>query len=317
MIGRSAILPALCVLLGTAQAAPYPIRAIEIVVGYGAGGSTDLVARTIAQRLQDRLGQSVVVINRPGASGTIAVASVLRAAPDGYTLLAAFTTEIVVAPQTQKSAKYSVADFEPIAVTSNVPLVMIGGQRLQSTTLPDLIAEIRRSPGKFTFGGGVGSPSHLSGSWMNRLKGLDVVYVPYKGGSQAVGDVVGGHLDMFYAGLAPAKGAVSAGVVKAYAVTGETRSPAFPDVPTFRQAGVPDFELGSWTALLAPKGTPADIIALLKSEVTAALDTAQVRNVLQEQGVEPPPSRDPTQFLAAEELKFGRLVKELGLTMGP
>jgi tripartite-type tricarboxylate transporter receptor subunit TctC len=306
----SAVLPA------AAMATPYPTRTIEVVVSYGAGGSTDLVARTLAQRLQDRLGQSFVVINKPGASGTIGVTSVARAAPDGYTLLLGFTTEMVVVPQMSKTAKYSIGDFEPVAVTGDVPLVLIGAQRLQSTTLHDLLEEIRRAPGKFSYGGSLGSPSHISGAWMNRVAHLDAVHVPYKGGSQAVGDVVGGHLDMFYAGLAAAKGAIDAGAVKAFAVTGETRSTALPQMPTFREAGLPDFDLGSWNVLLAPKGTPAEIVALLKSEVAAALDTAQVRDALKEQGVEPPRSRDPATFLAAEERKFGRFVRELGITMG-
>jgi tripartite-type tricarboxylate transporter receptor subunit TctC len=151
---------------------------------------------------------------------------------------------------------------------------------------------------------------------MNRVAGLDVVHVPYKGGAQAVTDVAGGHLDMFYAGVAVAKGAIDAGVVKAFAVTGEKRSPALPDVPTFREAGLADFDVGSWTALLAPKDTPPDIVALLKSEVSAVLATAQVRDILKEQGVEALPTDDPAAFLATEERKFGRLVRELGIAAG-
>jgi tripartite-type tricarboxylate transporter receptor subunit TctC len=257
----------------------------------------------------------VVVINKPGGAGTIAVNSVMRAQPDGYTLLLGFTTELGVMPHMSKAAKYSMADFTPIAVTGDVPLVMIGAKRLQSTTLRDLLAEIRAAPGKFTYGGGLGSPSHISGAWLNRVAGLNVVHVPYKGGAQAVTDVIGGHIDMFYGGLAAAKGAIDAGAVKAFAQTGAARSTALPNVPTFAEAGLPDFDVGSWNVLLAPKGTPADVVALLKQEVAASLAAPQVRDLLKTQGVEPPRSNDPAKFLADEEKKFERLVRETGVTM--
>jgi tripartite-type tricarboxylate transporter receptor subunit TctC len=299
----------------SAHAASYPTRPVEIIVPYGAGGSTDLVARTLAQQLQTRLRQSVVVINKPGGAGTIAVMSAMRAQPDGYTLLLGFTTELGVMPHMSKAAKYSMVDFTPIAVTGDVPLVMIGAKRLQSTTLRDLLAEIRAAPAKFTYGGGLGSPSHISGAWMNRVAGLNVVHVPYKGGAQAVTDVIGGHIDIFYGGLAAAKGAIDAGAVKAFAQTGATRSTALPNVPTFAEAGLPDFDVGSWNVLLAPKGTPADVVALLKAEVMASLATPQVRDLLKTQGVEPPRSNDPAKFLADEEKKLERLVRETGVTM--
>jgi tripartite-type tricarboxylate transporter receptor subunit TctC len=183
-------------LFGDAHAAPYPTRTIEIVVSYGAGGSTDLVARTLAQKLQDRLGQAVVVVNKPGASGTIGVTSVARAAPDGYVLLVGFTSEIVVIPQISKTAKYSIDDFEPIAVMGLVPVALIASKNVRADTLPELITELARSPGLYTFGGSLGSPSHIMGAWLNRLNRLETVHVPYKGGSQSVGDVVGGHLNM-------------------------------------------------------------------------------------------------------------------------
>ena len=299
----------------SAHAAGYPTHPVEIVVPYGAGGSTDFVARTVAQRLSERLGQPFVVVNKPGASGTIGLLSVMRAPPDGYTLLLGFTTEMVVMPQISQTARYAMADFTPIAVTGDVPLVMIGAKRLQSNTLQALLAEIRAAPGKFTYGGGLGSPSHISGAWLNRVAGLNVVHVPYKGGAQAVTDVIGGHIDMFYGGLAAAKGAIDAGAVKAFAQTGATRSTALPQVPTFVEAGLPDFDVGSWNVLLAPKGAPADVVEVLKKEVTATLATPQVRDLLKTQGVEPPRSTDPAKFLADEEKKFERLVRETGVTM--
>jgi tripartite-type tricarboxylate transporter receptor subunit TctC len=265
--------------LAPAQTARYPSRTIEIVVAYGPGGSTDLVARALAQKFQDRLGQSVVVLNKPGGSGTIGASVAARAAPDGYTLYVGYTSETVVVPQLSKGIKYSIDDFEPIAITGLVPLVLIASKNVRAANLRELIEELRAAPGKFTFGGGIASPPHVMGAWFNRLNNLTVTHVPYRGGGQAVADVIGGHIDMFYAGLAAAKGAIDSGAVKAFAVTGDMRSPAPPHVPTFKEAGVADFDLASWNVLLAPKGTPAPVLSLLRQETVLALDDPKVREL--------------------------------------
>jgi len=300
--------------LALAQAR-YPSRTIEIVVAYGPGGSTDLVARALAQKFQDRLGQSVVVLNKPGGSGTIGASVAARAAPDGYTLYVGYTSETVVVPQLSKGVKYSIDDFEPIAVTGLVPLVLIASKNIRAANLHELIEELRAAPGKFTYGGGIASPPHVMGAWFNRLNNLTVTHVPYRGGGQAVADVIGGHIDMFYAGLAAAKGAIDSGAVKAFAVTGDVRSPALPNVPTFKEAGVKDFDLASWNVLLAPKGTPADVLALLRRETELALDDPKVRELYIAQGVEVSPSQDVKAFLAKERDNFGRVVRSLGITM--
>lgn len=300
--------------LALAQAR-YPSRTIEIVVAYGPGGSTDLVARALAQKFQDRLGQSVVVLNKPGGSGTIGASVAARAAPDGYTLYVGYTSETVVVPQLSKGVKYSIDDFEPIAVTGLVPLVLIASKNIRAANLHELIEELRAAPGKFTYGGGIASPPHVMGAWFNRLNNLTVTHVPYRGGGQAVADVIGGHIDMFYAGLAAAKGAIDSGAVKAFAVTGDVRSPALPNVPTFKEAGVKDFDLASWNVLLAPKGTPADVLALLRRETALALDDPKVRELYIAQGVEVSPSQDVKAFLAKERDNFGRVVRSLGITL--
>src|SRR5262245_21465077 len=299
----------------SAQAQRYPARTIELVVSYGAGGSTDLIARAIAQKLQNRLGQSVVVLNKPGASGTIGATQVARATPDGHMLYAGFTTEMAVVPQLSKTAKYSLDDFEPIAVTGIVPVLLIASKNVRATPLSDLLDELRQAPGKYTYGGSLGSPSHIMGAWLNRIRNLNVTHIPYRGGAQAVGDVSGGHIDMFYAGVSVAKGAIDAGLVKTIALVGDVRSSVLPNVPTFKEAGVADFDLDSWTVLLAPKGTPADIVALLKAETATALNDPQVRATLGSQGVEPSQTQDARAFLAREREKFGRVVRELGITL--
>ncbi|MEW6455009.1 MAG: tripartite tricarboxylate transporter substrate binding protein [Pseudomonadota bacterium] len=306
---------ALAAVTSVASAQSYPSRNVEIVVSYAAGGSTDLVARTLAQKFQEKLGHSFVVINRPGGGGTLGPISVARAEPDGHTLFVGFTSETVVAPLLSKNPKYSIDAFEPIAVTGIVPVVLIVSKNVRANNLRDLIEELRQSPGKYTFGGGVGSPSHIMGSWMNRLKGLNVTHIPYRGGAQAVSDVVGGHIDMFYAGVAPAKAAVESGSVKAIAVTGDVRSSALPNVPTFAEAGVPEFDLGSWNVFLAPKGTPKAVVDVLKRETMAALNDPKVREHLATQGVEPSQTQDVRKFLEGEREKFGRAVRDLSISV--
>ena len=291
--------------LSAAQAAPYPTRTIEIIVPYGAGGSTDFVARTIAQRLGERLGQSVVVLNRPGGSGTIGVGTALRANPDGHTLLLSYTSELVVVPQVNRSVKYSVEDFTPIAVTGIVPVVLIVSNKLGVDTMQDLVEEIRRSPGKYTFSGGLGSPSHILGSWLNQLKQLEARHVPSRDGAQSVGDVVGGHIDMFYGGTSVVKPAIESGSVKAIAIAG-VRSSSLPNVPTFKEAGLADFELASWNVMLAPKGTPADIVQLLRKEVLAILADPQVRKNLADSGSRRATRRTSPPFSRASATSLAR-----------
>jgi len=315
-VARPAMLAVVIASAATAVVAQgYPTRTIEIVVAYGPGGSTDLVARALAQKFQERLGQSAVVLNKAGGSGTIGATVAARAAPDGYTLYVGYTSETVIVPQLAKGIKYSVDDFEPIAVTGLVPLVLITSKNMRAGNLRELIEELRAQPGKFTYGGGIGSPPHVMGAWFNRLNNLNVTHVPYRGGGQAVADVVGGHIDLFFAGLAAAKGAIDSGAVKPFAVTGDARSSALPNVPTFKEAGVKDFELASWNVLLAPKGTPADVLALLRRETMLALGDAKVRELYAAQGVEASPTQDVKAFLAKERDDYGRVVRDLGITM--
>jgi tripartite-type tricarboxylate transporter receptor subunit TctC len=301
--------------LAVAESGRYPSRTIEIVVAYGAGGSTDLVARALGQKFQDRLGQPVVVLNKPGGSGTIGATLAARANPDGYSLYVGYTSETVIVPQLSKSAKYSIDDFEAIAVTGLVPLVLISSKNVGANNLQQLVEEVRAQPGKFTYGGGIASPPHVMGAWFNRLNKLTVTHVPYRGGGQAVADVIGGHIDMFFAGLAAAKAAIDSNAVKAFAVTGDARSPALPNVPTFKEAGVSDFDLASWNVLLAPKGTPAEVLALLRQETTTALNDPKIRELYAAQGVETSPTQDVRAFLVKERDNFGRVVRDLGITM--
>jgi tripartite-type tricarboxylate transporter receptor subunit TctC len=300
-----------------APAQPYPNRTVEVIVAYGPGGSTDIVARAVAQKLSEQTGQNFVILNRPGASGTIGIQAALRAKPDGYTIFVGYTAETAVAPQIAKHLTYSaIDDFEPIAVTGLVPVVLMVSKNFKANTLQEFIAEVRANPGKYTFGGGVGSPPHIMGAWMNKLRDLSVAHIPYRGGAQGVNDVVGGHLDMFYGGVAVGKAAIDGGSVKALAVTGATRSSVLPNVPTFKEAGVPEFDLASWTVMLAPKDTPAEIVTKLRSETLRALSEPKMRDALAAQGVEQSDTQDVRAFLTRERNAFGRAVRTLGITMG-
>ena len=295
----------------------YPTRNVELIVPYGPGGSTDIVARLFAQKLQQRLGQTFVVLNRPGAGGTLGLQAAMRAAPDGYTLLNSYTAEAVIVPHMSPAAKYSIIDdFEPIAVTGLVPVALLVSKNVKASNLKDFIEEMRAKPGKYSYAGGGGSPPHVMGAWMNKLKGLNVTHVPYRGGSQGINDVVGGHTDMMYAGVAAGKAAIDSGGVRPIAVTGDKRSSALPNVPTFKEAGVPEFDLVSWNVMLAPKGTPEPILSLLRKETLDALKDSAFRAALERQGVNPSERQDVRAFLTEELAKFGRVVRELGITMG-
>jgi tripartite-type tricarboxylate transporter receptor subunit TctC len=310
-------LAVLSCLAAPALAASYPTRTVEIVVSYGAGGSTDIVARAMAQKLTERLGQPFVILNRPGASGTIGIKAAMAAKPDGHTLYVGYTSETVIVPQVSKTATYSVVDdFEPIAVTGLVPVVLMTSKKVQANNLKDFIAEMRANPGKYTYGGSVGSPPHVMGAWMNNVRNLEVTHIPYRGGAQGVSDLIGGHLDIFYGGVAVGKSAIDGGLVKALAVTGDTRSSALPNVPTFKEAGVPEFDLASWTVMLAPKGTPAEIVETVRKEVLAIIDDPATRDALAKQGVERSPNQDVRAFLLKERDNFGRAVRTLGIKMG-
>lgn len=314
-LGGALVLAAL--LCPNASAQQYPNRTVEVIVAYGPGGSTDIVARAVAQKLSEQTGQSFVILNRPGASGAIGIQAALRAKPDGYTIFVGYTSETVVGPQIAKHLTYSaIDDFEPVAVTGLVPVVLMVSKNFKANTLQEFIAEVRANPGKYSFGGGAGSPPHIMGAWMNKLRDLNVAHIPYRGGAQGVNDVIGGHLDMFYGGVAVGKAAIEGGSVKALAVTGARRSAALPNVPTFKEAGVPEFDLASWTVMLAPKGTPPEIVAALRSETLRALSEPKMREALAAQGVEQSDTQDVRAFLTRERDAFGHAVRTLGITMG-
>jgi tripartite-type tricarboxylate transporter receptor subunit TctC len=320
---RQLLAAAACLAAGSAfmpafaqSEAAWPAKPIQIVVAYAPGGSADYSARQIGMRLERRLKQPVTIVNRPGASGELGVTSVARSPADGYTLLLGLNTELVILPSLGRKLGYSLDQFEPIALVGSTPLVLIGRKGFKAADFAGLVQEVKTTPGNYNFGGAPGSPAHISGEWLKKLTAMPISHVPYKGGSQAATDVAGGHLDFYFSGITPARVLIQNGSVRAYATTGDAPSKMLPKVPTLESAGLKDFVMGNWTALLAPKGTPAQAIALLKKHVGEILAEPDFRAAMEKEGIEPPSAEAPAVFLEKEERKYRELIETLRINAG-
>ena len=254
---------------------PYPTKPIRIVVPFPAGGTTDILARAVAQRLTETLGQPVVVDNRPGAGGNIGAELVAKAAPDGYTLLMGTVgTHAINASLYAKMPYDHVRDFAPVILVAGVPNVLVINPALPVNSVQELIAYGKANPGKLNFASsGNGTSIHLSAELFKTMTGVQMAHVPYKGSAPALVDLMGGQVQLMFDNLPSALPQIKAGKLKALAVTSAQRSSALPDVPTVIESGLPGFEASSWFGLLAPAGTPKDIIAKLNGEVAKWLAT--------------------------------------------
>ena len=265
---------ALCSLAGSARAqnAAYPDRPIRMIVGFAAGGSTDVAARIVAQKMSEILGQSVLVENRPGASGLIAAEDVVKSPPDGYTLMMASQTVLAVAPRLYRKATVDpIKDFAPVAYCGASPLVLVVNPSFPAHTTSELIAMAKAEPGKIIFGtGGVGTTPHIASEMFQYAAGIKMTHVPYRGEAGAINDVVAGQIPAMFANLSAIMGQLKAGTVRAIAVTSPQRSPLVPDVPTVAET-LPGFAAETWFGLVAPAGTPPDIIAKLNAAALQAL----------------------------------------------
>lgn len=313
---RAVFLFIVCLIISPAVAAEnYPARPVQIVVPYAPGGTGDVIARQIAQKLGEHFKQSFIVLNKPGASGTIGAAHVARTQADGYTLLLGYTSEIAIEPFLH-STSYNSKSFEPIAIAGETPLLLIGQKNLAAKNMRELIDLIRSKPEHFTYASaGFGSPAHIAGELLNRDAKLKMRHIPYKGGAEAVAAVLGDQVDIYFTGLPPAMPLVKNGNIKAFAVTGAQRSKALPDVPTMRESGFANFDLSGWFALFAPTGTPTDVLVQLRSATRAALADPVVQEVLNKNGVEirPDPTADVQEFVDFEAAKYRNLISELSI----
>ena len=301
-----------------ATAQTYPSRAITLVVPFPAGGATDVVARVLAKGLSDRLKQPVVIDNRPGANGALGSAAVAKSRPDGYTLVMGGVNTHAMSDSLLKPRPYdSAKDFAPITLTAVIPIAFVVNPTLPVATLQELVALARSKPSQLSYGSsGTGGPHHLAMELFKLAAGIDIVHVPYKGGSPQLNDLIGGHILIGSIGLPPALPHIGAGKLRALAATDAKRSILLPMLPTVAESGWPSFEVSYWLGLMAPAGTPRDIIDRLAAESVAVLTTSDTREALAKQGAEVVTST-PDEFKKRVEddiAKWSKVIQEAGIT---
>jgi tripartite-type tricarboxylate transporter receptor subunit TctC len=301
-----------------AHAEGYPSRPVKIVVPFGPGGFTDVVARILQTQLGAVLGQPIVIENKPGAGSTIGTAEVAKAKPDGYTLAMVSTTHVIT-PSIYKKMPYdALADFTPVMKLAEGPYVLVVHPSLPARTVQELIALAKAEPGKIDYASsGNGSSQHLVGALFAQMAGVKLNHVPYKGSGQAMQDLVGGQVKVSFVGGPNAVPYLANGRLRALGVTTKKRSADLPDIPSIDEAGVPGYDATLWLGLLAPPGTPADVVAKLREGVTKALSTSEARKLVNSAGVDVALST-PEEFAAlmkSELERWGNVVKETGATV--
>jgi tripartite-type tricarboxylate transporter receptor subunit TctC len=301
---------------GSAMAQTYPSRPVKIVVPFPAGGSNDIVARVLAQKLTERNGQSFYVENRGGAGGNIGAEAVASSEPDGYTLLLTAPPPLTINAALYKDMRYDPSGaFAPVALISSVPIVLAVHPSLGINSVQELIARAKAKPGTIFFGSsGNGSTNHLAGELLKSMTAIDIVHVPYKGAAPAMNDLVAGHIPMMFDNIPAVLPQVRAKTINAIAVAGSRRASALPDVPTVAESGVPGFEASAWFGLVAPAKTPAPILAKLESDVETILKMPDVQKRFDELGAEPGAvsGADFGKFLANETTKWTKIIRESG-----
>lgn len=314
---RTAVFAGLALIAASAMAQQYPSRAVTLMVGFAPGGGTDTVARVVQKPLGDRLGQQVVVDNKPGAGGNIATNLVAKSAPDGHTIMLANVGSLTVAPHLQKDLPYDpMRDLAPITMGVIFPNLVVVHASVPANTLAEFIKLAKANPGKYTYGSsGIGGAGHLAGELLKMMAKIDIVHVPFKGGGPAMQAMLGGQIHAYMATPVAAGPHVKAGKAKALAVTGPQRDPLSPDVPTVAESGYPGYQATNWYAFVAPAKTPQPVIDRLNRELVAVLKDAQVIQLLRNQGVEPQPGTpaELAAFMKSELDTWGRVVREANI----
>jgi tripartite-type tricarboxylate transporter receptor subunit TctC len=311
------ILAAAALSVRPVQAQDYPTRPIRLIVAFTAGGTTDYVARLLADKLKDKLGQTVIVENKPGANGAIGADYVAKAAPDGYILFFTTVGAVAINPGLRPDLPYDpVKDFAPVgmAVFNSTMLVVSAAMKVNSTT--ELAALARQKPGTVTIGvTGLGAISHLGLELFKSDAGIDITAVPYRGASQAITDILGGSLDGLFGDVPTVLTQIQAGKLKALAATSSARSDIFPDVPTFVEQGFPGTVADQWAGVLAPARTPPEIVGKLNAALVAVLNDPDVRAKLKQTGVTPSPGTAEQfgEYLRAETARYTKLIREKGI----
>lgn len=307
-----------CVAPQAASAQAWPTKPIRLVVPYTAGGSSDFVARVMAQKLTEALGQPVTVDNKPGVAGIIGTDIVAKSPPDGYTLSLVGMTTLAANPSLYKALPYDpVKDFAPISVAIVSPLVLVVHPSVPANNVKELIAYAKANPGKVNFGSaGVGNTLHLAGELFKSSAGIDIVHVPYKGASAALNDLLGGRIQMMIDLVQTPLPHIQAGKLRALGVTSTTRVPMLPDVPTIAEAGLPGFSFATWIGIAAPAGTPKAIVDRIHDEMVKILAMPDVKEAFAKQGMVPAPSASPEAFaqqVKSEKERIATLVKNAGI----
>jgi tripartite-type tricarboxylate transporter receptor subunit TctC len=301
------------------MAQEYPTRPIRYIVPQAPGGSSDTLARMIAQRVGDGLGQTLVVDNRPGATGIIGAEVVAKANPDGYTLLQAATSHATNPAMNAKLPYDSLRDFAPISLLSQQPNIWIVHPSLPVKNMKELIAHVKARPGQLNFGSsGTGGSQHLAGELLKGMTGIDMVHVAYKGSPPALVDLLAGRVPIMSSTMPPVLPHVRSGKVRALAVTSAKRSPALPDVPTVAESAVPGYEAIAWQGLLARSGTPRPVIARLHREFARVLKQSEIVAKLSEQGYETVASTPEwfAAYIKTEIVKWSKVIKAAGIKGG-
>jgi len=314
---KSVCLPALALALSTgAHAQSYPAKAVRIVVPFPAGGGLDTTARAYGQKLAEYWNQSVVIENRPGASGMIGAEAVVHSPKDGYTLLICSPAEVALNPALYPKMSYDpFRELAPITLAATYPNAIVVHTSVPVRTIKELIALAKKTPGGLPFGSsGTGSTQHLAGEWLKRNAGINFLHVPYRGAAPATSDLVGGQIPSAILGLAPIIPHIKAGRIRGIAVTSPKRSAAAPDLPTLHEAGI-NFDSTQWFGFLAPAGTPAEVIARVQADVKrAAADTGLKERLVALGG--DPLSTTPEEFgafMRAENAKYAKVIKDAGI----
>ena len=302
-----------------AQSQEYPSKPIRLIVGFPPGGINDIVARVLSQKLAEKLGQSVIVENRPGAGGTIGADYVVKADPDGYTLLLGSVSNISMAASQYKSLPYdSTKDFAPVALVAAAPNILVVNPSFPVNSVKELIALAKQKPGTINYASaGNGTSNHLTVEYLKVLAGIDLVHIPYRGDAPAVSDVTAGQVPMIFPTLPAALPSVKAGKLRAIAVSSAKRSSLAPDLPTVAESGgLPDFAVSVWVGILAPAGTPADIVGRLHDEIGRIVQTSEMRERLAQLGAEPMTLDTPDEFgryIQSEMDKWRDVAKSAGI----
>ena len=313
----AALVMSFCQIAAHAQDAAYPNRPIKMLVGFGAGGGTDIAARIMAQKMSEILGQSIVVENRTGASGMIAAEDEAKSAPDGYTLMMGSQTTYAVAPNLYRKVTLDAAkDFAGVAMTGASPLVLVVNPSFAAHSVKDVIAMAKADPGKINFGtGGLGTTPHMTAELFQYVAGIKMVHVAYRGEAPAINDLLAGQIPLMFANLSAVMGNLKAGTVRALAVTGAHRSPSAPDIPTVAEAALPGFEAETWWGIVAPAGTPQAVLAKLNAAARKALADDDTKKRFADLGMTNGGSspEELDAYIKSEIAKWSKVIKDANI----